>query len=72
MLMRLFSHQNKEKHLKCLETKFYRPEIKMVSFLIRRFFSFAPPLSPYSDVSNWNFPKIGNEFKCLMHTKMLK
>ena len=27
------------------------------------FFSFAPTLSPYSYVSDWNFPKIGNEFK---------
>ena len=32
MLKHLFSHQNKGKHLKRLETKFYRREIKIVSF----------------------------------------
>ena len=32
MLKQRFSHQNKEKHLKRLETKFYRREIKIVSF----------------------------------------
>ena len=32
MLKQLFSHQNKGKQLKRLETKFYRREIKIVSF----------------------------------------
>ena len=34
MLKQLFSHQNKEKHLKRFETKFYRREIKTVIFLV--------------------------------------
>ena len=32
MLKQLFNHQNKGKHLKRLDTKFYRREIKIVSF----------------------------------------
>ena len=73
MLKQLFSHQNNEKHLKRLETKFYRREIKIVSFFNSTFFfSFAPTLSPYIYVSNWNLPKTGNELKCLIHTDMLK
>ena len=72
MLKQLFSHQNKGKRLKRLETKFYRREINIVSFWIRRFFSFAPTLSPDSYISNGIFPKIHNDFKCLMHTDMLK
>ena len=35
-------------------------------------FSLAPTLSPYSYICNWNLPKIRNEFKCLMHTDILK
>ena len=72
MLKHFFSNKTKGKRLKRLETKVYRREIKIVSFWIRRFFSFAPTLSPYSYISNWNFPKIGNKFKCLMHPDMLK
>ena len=74
MFRQLLSQQNKDKHLKRLETKLYRREIKIVSFLIPIdvCFSFAPTLSPYSYVSYWNFPKIGNESKYLMHTDMFK
>ena len=32
MLKQLFSLQNKEKHFERFETKFYRREIKIVSF----------------------------------------
>ena len=72
MLKQLFSHQNTGIRLKRLETKFHRREIKIVSFLDSTFFVFAPTLSHYRYISNWNFPKIGNEFKCLMHTDLLK
>ena len=34
------------------------------TFLNSTIFAFASTLSPYSYVSNWNFPKISNEFKC--------
>ena len=34
MLKQLFSHQNKGKHLKFLETKFYRREIKIVIIIL--------------------------------------
>ena len=71
MLKQLFSHQNKEKHLTRFGTKFHSQEMKIVIFEFDVFF-LAPTLWPYGFVSNWNFPKIGNEFKCLMHINMLQ
>ena len=72
MLKQLFSHQNKGKHFsfgnKILSPRNYDRKFLNSTF----FFSFAPTLSPYSYISNWNFPKIGDEFKCLMHTDILK
>ena len=73
MLKQLFSHQNKEKHLKqTLSPRNKSRKFLKSILLLLLFFSFAPRLSPYSYVSNWNFLKIGNEFKYLMHTDMLK
>ena len=71
MPKQLLRHQNKGKRLKRLEKKL-SPINKDRKILDSTFFSFAPTLSPYSYISNWNFPKIGNAFKCLMHTDMLK
>ena len=72
MLKQLFSHQNKRKIFKTFGNKILSPRNKDRKFLNLTFFSFAPTLSPYIPVSYWNFPKLGNDFKCLMHTDMLK